>query len=333
MISLTFTVDDINTVLTVFDTIQIRRYTGTGTPESPVTDLVAFSEYTTVSGHDVINGTEGVSVVGLRSDFSQYYFTDPDGEASDWYISRYYSSSTGSISGWSDAILGEPGDLYYDPVYPVEIEYGSADQIIINRIRRLTGDPIGLRREYGEEALSSIHADGKTYELDEKGWPTYVTMGGKSYVSTSNPSINGYRFLRFNEFIDEVCTTCTGIVTTCGDEIYKEVTEGVDIWYYTFRHSDREIMEAYDNCPPPPGLTTDTATSESYMIYTAIDLLRQELWEDATEDGAALKDEGSHYDPEPGLKVRKALLDDLKKRLKDVVDASKLLRTGGYRLD
>jgi len=140
MINLTFTVDNITTVTQVFDTIQIRRYAGAVTPPAtPVTDLVAFSEYTTLSGYDSISSVDGSSEVLLHSSYSQYYFTDPDGEAYDWYISRYYSGTTGATSGWADPILGEPGDLYYDPVYPPEVEYGSEDQAIISRIRLYIG--------------------------------------------------------------------------------------------------------------------------------------------------------------------------------------------------
>ena len=334
MINLTFTVDNLTTVTQVFDRIQIRRYAGTITPPTtPVTDLVAFSDYTTVSGYDTISSVNGASEVILHSDISQYYFTDYDGEALDWYISRYYSTSDGSTSGWADPILGEPGDLYYDPVYPPEIEYGSEDQAIIDRIRLYIGDPIGLRREYGDDALSSIHTDGRTYELDEKGWPCYVTMGGKSYTNTANPSINGYRFLRFDEFIDDTCITCTGIVNLCGEDVTREVVNGVDIWYYTFRNSDRQIMEAYDSCPPPPGLTTTTATSEAYMLQTSIDILYKELWEDATEDGAMIRDEGSVYDPEPGLKIREDMLDKLKKKLDDLIKTIILAGITGVRVD
>ena len=320
----------------VFDTIQIRMYTGVGTPASPVTDLVANSEYTTVSGYDTINGRQEVPDVYLRSDISQYYFTHASGTSSVWYISRYYKrtgSNAGATSGWSDPVLGEPGDLFYDPVYPPEVVYGSADQLIIDRIRLYIGDPIGLRREYGEEAMSSIHPDGKTYELDETGWPSYVTMGGKAFISTTNPSVNGYRFLRFDEYIEDICYECVTYSGACGEDIIKEVANGVDIWYYTFRNSDRQIMEAYNSCPPPSPLTTDTANAEVYMVQTAIDILRKELWEDATEDGAAIRDEGSAYNPEPGLKVRKDLLDDLTKRRDDLVQALQLTGITGVLID
>jgi hypothetical protein len=307
---------------------------GTATqPDTPVTDVLAFSEYVTVTGIDVVSNNTERDYIALHGSYNQYYFTDADGSASDWYISRYYSSSTDATSGWSDPVLGEPGDIFNNPQFPVEVVYGTSDQMIIDRIRLYIGDPKGLRREYGDEALSSIHSDGKTYEMDEKGWPAYINMGGVQFTETSQVTVNGYRFLRFSSYIDETCTTCTGIVNLCGEDITKEVTNGVDIWYYTFRHSDREIMEAYDNCPPPPPLTSTTATSQAYMLQTAIDLVTQELWEDATEDGAKIADEGSTYDPSPGLDVREDLLDKLKKQLDDLVRILMLQGISGVLID
>ena len=320
MINLTFTIDNISTVLSAFDRIQVRRYTGTGLPDMPV----SLVDYTTISGIDNISNITGTSEIILDSRYNQYYYTDPDGDAEDWYISRYYSSSEGSMTGWSDPILGEPGDLYYDPHYPSEIEYGTADQLIIDRIRRLIGDPVGLNREYGDEAESSIMPDGKTYVLDEKGWPAFVNMNGVQYVETANPSINGYRYLRFDDFID------VSLTVTSGGRTYQQ---GVDIWYYTFRNSDREIMEAYDATPPPAGLTSTTANSEVYMLACAYDLLTQETWEVINEDGAVVADEGSKYDPSPGLKLRSDMLDKLKKRLDDLVKSLLLSGISGVRID
>ena len=319
MISLTLTIDNLTSVLQIFDKIQIRRYAGEGIPDMDVTDEIVMTEYTTVSGLDVISSREGVSDILLSSAYSQYYYTDYSGESESWYTSRYYSSSTGSYSGWADPVLGERGDLYYNPVFPPEVKYGTEQQLIIDRIRILTGDPIGLRREFGEDALSSVHSDGKVYELDERGWPSFVTMGGKSFNSTSNPNVNGYRFLKFTEHVDSVCITCSGIINVCGDEIQKEIVNGVDIWYYTFLKSDREIIEAYDNCPMPISLMSSNVTTEAYILQTSIDLVRSNLLNDSIEDGANISDEGSKYDPEGGLKIRKELLDDLKIRLKDLV--------------
>jgi hypothetical protein len=333
MISLTLAVDNLTDVLEIFDTVQLRRYTGDNYPSSPVTDLVAFSEYELIDGTDTISSRDNVSDISLNSSYATYYFTDPDGTDESWYIARYYDSVSTATSAWSDPVQGDPGDLYYNPQFPPEISYGSADQLVIDRIRLWIGDPLGLRREYGEDALSSIHPDGKTYEMDEKGWPAYINMGGLQFTSTDNPSVNGYRYLRFKRYVDDVCEECVTYSGVCGEDVVKNISHGVDVWYYTFRHSDRQIMDAYDNCPPPSPLTSITATSEAYMLQTSIDLLRKELWEDSTEDGAVIKDEGTSYDPEPGLKVRKQLLDDLKKRLDDLIKVTMLSGITGVLID
>lgn len=337
MISLTVTVDNLTTVTEVFDRIELRRYLGFGAPPvGEITDLVALSNYTTISGIDTLSGRDNVSdilLITFPTAITQYYFTDPTGVADNWYISRYYDLDTDSTSGWSDPIQGEAENLYYNPQFPPEISYGSADQLIIDRIRLYTGDPLNLRREYGEDAVSSIHTDGRTYEMDEFGWPVYVNMGGIPYTSTDNPSVNGYKFLRFEDYIADTCYECVTYSGVCGEDIIKEVANGVDIWYYTFRSSDRQIMEAYNTCPPPTPLTTLTANAEAYMLQTSIDLLGKELWEDASEDGASIADEGSTYNPEPGLKIRKALLDDLKKRLADLIRTLMLGGITGVRID
>jgi len=330
MIGLTFTIDSIDTVLTVYNQIQIVRYTGTES-DQPASPTLALTDWVMVSG------TQDYPIpIDLKTGTSFYQTYDFEGSFDDWYSSRYVyttGSGLGASSGWSDPILGETGDLYYDPEFPKEVNYGSSDQRIIDRIRLYIGDPKSLRREYGDEAMASVHPDGKTYEMDEKGWPVYITMGGKAFTDTLNPSVNGYKLLKFQEYIDEICSTCSGITNICGDNIIKEIEHGVDIWYYTFRNSDREIMHAYENCPPPAALSEETATSQVYMLQTSIDLLRQELLEDSTEDGAMIKDEGTTYNPEGGLKIRKVLLDDLTKRLDDLVKVLMMRGISGVLID
>jgi hypothetical protein len=333
LISFAINVDNVSNIIKVFDTIQIRKYIGSGSPSAPVSDLVAFSDYTTISGIDTINNRTDISDIALSNNYNQYYFTDPFGYGEDWYIYRYYDSGDSATSSWSDPFQGGIDDIYYNPQFPVEITYEASDQMIIDRIRLYIGDPIELVREYGDEALSSIHADGKTYELDVKGWPAYINMGGLQYNTINDPSINGYKFLRFKEFIDDVCEECVTYSGSCGEDVTKDVTHGVDIWAYTFRYSDREIMEAYNNCPPPSPLTISTANSEVYMIQTAIDLLRAELWRDATEDGATVVDEGTSYNPSTGLTVRRDLLKDLLARRDALVKALQLTGIAGVLID
>ena len=295
MIHLSFRVENITSVLQVYNQIQVQSSsTETGT-------------FIDVSG-------VGFPIV-LVSGQTLYEVDDANGISSTWYKSRYYNSITLVASAWSDPILGSVGELCYDPTYPDEVTYGTSDKLTIDRIRRLCGDPIGLRREYNEK--DNIHEGGLVYQLDEKGWPCSINIGDTTYTSTSNPTINGYRYLKFSNDI----TTLSG------------VDLNTNIFYYTFRHSDREIMEAYDTCPPPQGLTIATANSESYMLQTAIELLIQELWEDSTEDGASVKDDVSHYNPEGGQKIRNDLIDKLQKRLDNLVDTLILGGVTGVRID
>jgi len=317
MISLSFTIESIAVVTKVYNEIQIIKYIGgdENTPDAPVGSAAdSITDWTTVSGT-----AEFPIPIALQSSVSTYQTYDFSGIFSTWYSSRYHNTTNGAFSGWSDPILGETGDIYYDPIFPEEVSYGTEDQNVINKIRLYIGDIVGLKREYGSEAMSSIHPDGKSYELDQKGWPAFITMGGKSFTSTLNPSVNGYKLLKFTEFIDMTCVTCSGVVNLCGDTEIRDIENGVDIYYYTFRNSDREIMEVYDNCLPPDRLTEANATAQSYMLQSAIDILNMELISDANEDGAKFNEDKDSYDPSIGLKIRYDLLKDLKKRLDALV--------------
>lgn len=299
MIRLTVTVDDIATVIQVYDRIRYQR-----------------AEYDTGPFATV----SGLGPTTLLAGVNTYTETDDDGTSSHWYISQYYSTVTSNESSWSDPVLGDAGDLFYNPLYPPELNLGTSQQLTVARIRTLIGDPIGLRREAGESESSSIHFDNKTYELEYKGWPASIHMGGAAYNTSTDPTINGYRYLRFNEDIS-------------GTTISGGVEHGVDIWYYTFRWSDREVMDTYDNTPPPVPLTTANATAEIYMLACAYDLLSNETWENLNEDGASIRDEGSHYDPSPGLAKREDMLKRLKKRLDDAIKALQLTGITGVLLD
>lgn len=323
-IRLTVIVPNVTDVMQVYDRVQIQRADN----ELMTENVVALTDLGTVNSNSsylpLVAGTTYYYAVDNGESRPGYTAYD-SGTSDNWYQSRYYSSTTsGVVSGWSDAVRGEGADLFYDPCYPPEISMTEEEKLVVDEIRRLIGDPIDLNREYGDDAASSIHPDGMTYELDEKGWPTCVTMGGVQYTTTANPTINGYRYLMFENCIDVTEVVCSG---TCDN------TRGVDIWYYTFRHSDRQILEAYNNCAPPPPLNASNATSQAYILYTAQRLLQQENWHDAIEDGAKVTDEGSTYDPSPGFNFRKALLDDLKKQLDDLVNSLILRGIEGVRVE
>ncbi len=309
MITLSITVNDVNTVIAVgYDKVEIARATAGSVDSSGLP--------ATVGPYSIIPELD----VALVSNVYTYEVTDSAGDATDWYVSRYVDMPSSGTSSWSDPVLGETGDLLYNPLYPKEVVYGESDQLVIDRIRRLVGDQINLTRESGDDAVSSIQNDNRTYELDEKGWPVSVTLGVTPMNSTSTSTMNGYRYLKFDR--DITVTTVSG-----------GIEYGLDVWYHTFRHSDREIKAAYDTCPPPLGLTTTTATPEAYMIQTAIELIQLELWEDSVEDGSRIGDEGSVYDPGAGLEVRRKLVDNLRKRLDDLVKTLVLSGVGGVLID
>lgn len=95
MISLTVTVDNITTVTEVFDRIELRQYLYFGAPPvGEITDLIALSDYTTISGIDTLSNRYNVSDILLRPSTTQYYFTHTSGTSDSWYISRYYDFET-----------------------------------------------------------------------------------------------------------------------------------------------------------------------------------------------------------------------------------------------
>lgn len=333
MVTLTVIVNDLTGILQVYNSVQIRRYVLAGQPDTYVNDVSAFAEYVPVVGIDVVNNRHDVGDVFLIGLYDQYYFTDASGTMDDWYIYRFFNTVDESATGWFGPLQGGYNDFNYNPQFPVEAIHTATDRVVLAKIRTYIGDPKGMKREFGEEALSSIHGDGKIYEMAETGWPLYLNFGGVQYTSQGDPSVNGYRFLKFKDYIDDVCIQAVTYSGVCGEDIFKDVTYGIDIWYNTFRYSDRQILAAYDSCTPPPPLTSLTANTEVYLIQTSIDLLRQELWEDATEDGASVGDDVSKYNPEPGLKIRKQLLDDLEKRLDRLVKSLALSGIQGVRVD
>lgn len=331
MIGVTFNVQNIATVLQVYDQIQMIRYDNFSetVPPTPIGQPVSLTDWTVVSGT-----ADYPFPIQLETGTTVYTGYDPEGIVTDWYSSRYYDTNTGSYSAWSTPMLGSESDLYYDPVYPAEDDSMTPEEkAIVARLRIYIGDPIGLSREFGEEALASLHPDKKTFELSEKGWPVYITMGGKGFSSKFNPAVNGYKYLKFQEPVDDLCYTCLEAENLCGNETTKLLTAGIDIWYYTFRHSNKQLLAAYDSCPPPIGLSTTTATTQAYILQTAIDIITKELLEDAVEDGAIIEDDRTLYNPKPGLEIRKDLLAGLRKKLDDLVKTLTMTGITGVLID
>lgn len=317
MITITINVENLVDVLTIFSKIELLRYTGSSTPTLPVNEL----EYEVISGTDQVNNRTNVSDVLLSSTYSQYYFLDPYGDSNNWYISSYSNNIGSSNSGWSDPIQGDENEIFYNPIYPAEVIYSTVDKQIISKLRLYIGDPVNLHRSYGEEALVYFHTDSLVFELQEKGWPASINIYGKQYTSFVDPSVNGYKYLKFNSKVSLTPTTISGVL------------QSIDVWYYTFRNSDKQLMEAYDTCFPPAPLTTSNCTQDIYLLQTAYDLLNGESWELAIEDGSEIVDGRDTYNPSSGLVARDKLLARLKKQLDAAVKLKLFSSIGGVRVD
>jgi hypothetical protein len=290
MIELTIMVDDISTVLSVFT--HIRIYTSD-------------SESGTYTHLDYIT---------LAAGQSTYTYTHTAGTESTWYKSSYWSAST--ESSLSDPVQGTTTSLYHYPTYPDEVEFSTTESTIINRIRRYIGDNKEVKRLYldGDEFVSYIKEDNKTVDIEERGWPVYITVNDIEKTSLYDPTVQGYQYLTFSGTLDSD-------------------TDVVNLWYYLFKFSDREVYEAYENAMIPPGLTSSTVTTDCYVLQASIDLLENMTADDMVSDGAIIRDDQSLYDPSPGLRIRDDMINRLRKQLDDLVKQLMFSNITGVLID
>lgn len=292
MIKLTIQVTDIENVLLLYSYIRVYR-------------------------SDSIDGTyEHIAFVTLMPDQSEYTYDDITGTTDNWYRSSYYRDAT-MESALSDAAQGTSPTLFTGATYPNEIDFSTAQNVIIRKIRRYIGDNKGLARIYLDgcefDSCNLIHTDGKTLSLDEKGWPVYISLqalgadAAEDKTDLSDPTVQGYRNLTFSG------TLSAG--STCNYDV-------IDIWYYTFKFSDREVYEAYTDAMIPANVPSDSVTQDHLILQASIDLLENMTSEDMVDDGAAIRDDQSLYDPSPGLRERDKTIGRLKKMLDDLVDES-----------
>lgn len=317
-----------------YDFIEIRRYSKSDNPLGlELTDELVESYFIRPNGKDVINNINNINAIKLNSLYTTYYFDDTSTEGYDYYIySLVKVGAPPSYSGWSEVFSSETQDYFYTYKYPRELVLTSQDYNVVNSIRILIGDVERLERLYGSDVSENILSDKKTIRLPNKGWPSCINICGKPYNLLINPSVNGYRFLRFIDLLPEY-NTHTKRISGCSSTSTLEIESGIDIWYKIFRFSDREILNAYNSLVLPSGLTPITTTLKINLLITAIKLLRSELLQDLTESGASIKDDVSSYNPEPGLKYKKELIDTLNKELEDEVRVVTLAGLRGVRID
>jgi len=284
MISLTINVSYLSTVLANFTDIQVQR-----------ADDYAFTINTSV-----------IATIPLTSS-EIYYYNDVAGTSSNWYRSRYYNSGTFDTSEWSSPVRGEEIDYFVGATYPVEQSYSTDDWTIINKVRFYLGDLKKVSREYASNCYENLMGDYYTYDLPSKGWPLRVSLttpsGSSEFVTLSNPIIQGYKYVVFSG-------------------AQNRITQGsvIDIWYSTFMFSDKEIKSNYDLAALPPLASLTTSTDEDILsIITAINLCEAELQEFVIEASNRVRDGDTEYDPTPGVRARELRLNQLRKKLDDIL--------------
>ena len=235
----------------------------------------------------------------------RYSYTHTEGTSDTWYKSSMYKSGTGEECCWSDPVQGVCPSLYHFATYPPECVFEESDSVIIRKIRRLIGDLKTLGRLYVDGSddytmSTAIQLDNHTVNLGEKCWPVYVSVNSDEKTTLGNPIVQGYQYLTFSGTLDSSADT-------------------VDVWYYTFKFSDREIFESYGDTLIPPGLTSDTVTQDHIVLQAAVDLLENMTAEDMVDNGALVRDDQTVYDPSPGLRERDIAIKRLKDRLDKLV--------------
>ncbi len=295
MIRITIQVNDINTVISVYDTIRIYR--------SDASD-----------GTYVLIGT-----TSLQAGVSNYTYVDVDGTPDNWYKSTYYNTSTTNESSFSNATQGT-SMIFHTVTYPEEYAFNASEQLIIRRIRRYVGDMKDLGRLYVDQSTgeycSNILEDNKTMDLVDRMWPVYISVDNFEFTTLTDPLVQNYQYLTFS-----------------GTLVSGTQTKLIEIWYHTFKFSDKQIFEAYGDTMIPAGLTSSNVTQDHLILQAAIDLLQNMYAEDAVDDGAVIRDDQTLYDPSPGLKERDKMISRLQKMLDNLINQYRFSELSGVLLD
>jgi len=140
-------------------------------------------------------------------------------------------------------------------MFQIESVLSVEEMEVAFRIRQLIGDEkeIFVDDTYEGKGCGggSVVASGTMYQLQEpKGYPLEVYVGGVEYTANTNPSVLGYKFLKFNS-----------PVLVSGTKI--------TVVYEHFRHSDQEIVDTYDS----GSLTYLTAQCNLSIAELGMDLL------------------------------------------------------------
>lgn len=278
-----------------------------------------FNELVVFKASSVNGPFSELETIGLTG-VDSYTSLDVNSTPSTYYKAQYSHSVTMVTSVFSDTAQ-ETGNFseYSVPestaTYPPEIALSAQDREIVESIRVTIGDLGLIERDFFDSSDSNsqfacaaqISSDQCTWELMEfKGWPQRVRLDGADKTSLSDPQVLGYRYLTFSG--SDPCITGT-----------------LDIFYNSFRFSDREILLAYDranNLLVSCGLTTLQITTEMLIMQAAILLLEGELRE-AQQKAVMIRDGDTTYDNSRTIMSRTEDLNDLKNKIREIIECAR----------
>ena len=237
-----------------------------------------------------------------------------------YYKAQYYNSTT-MISSVFSEVAQETGiySEYTVPettaTYPPEIALSDDDRLIVESIRITLGDSGLIERDLysasdpqsNAACAAQIDPNGCTWELQEwKGWPQKVLLNGTEKTDINDPQVIGYRYLSFSG------------TSPC-------ITGSLDVYYNTFRFSDREILMAYDravNLLVSCGLTSDAITTEMRIMQASILLLEGEI-RDVSSGAFKIVDGDTTYDNSSMIRSRTDDLSDLKRKMDYIIECAR----------
>ena len=300
-----------------------------GTVTITVTDITEvaaiFNELVVFKASSVNGPFSELETIGLAGVVS-YTSLDLNSTPSTYYKAQYNHSTTMVTSVFSDTAQ-ETGNFseYSVPestaTYPPEIALTAQDREIVESIRVTAGDLGLIERDFFDSSDSNsqfacaaqISSDKCTWELMEfKGWPQRVRLDGTDKTSLADPQVLGYRYLTFSG--SDPCITGT-----------------LDIFYNSFRFSDREILLAYDrsnNLLVSCGLTKLQITTEMLIMQAAILLLEGELRE-AQQKAVMIRDGDTTYDNSRTIMARTEDLTDLKNKIREIIECARFTASYG----
>ena len=300
---------EITSILNGLITITVRS----------VTEVAAVFDQLLIYRADSASGPFSLIETAALDGSAGYSYLDVDTGPGKYYRAQYYNSVSLVSSQFSElaqetGIFSEYSVPTTTATYPPEIALSEQDREIVESIRITLGDLTTIERDsydYSEPTTDcgrQISANGCTWEMIEwKGWPQRVILNGTEKTSLTDPQVLGYRFLTF-----------TG-TTPC-------ITGTLDLFYASFRFSDREILLAYDrarNLLVSCGLSGNQITTEMLIMQAAILLLEGELRQ-AHNNAVMIRDGDTTYDSGRSITSRTQALEDLQRKLRELLECARM---------